>query len=197
MSSSMLQGSNLQSSVSAPSTRDQISSILHQALLITAIAPTTKTLSSFDHLGLDPRNLGCKKVVGWPYYDFTLAYVVLRLSDNTQLAFQSLPVMLGEQFLHRPLQHCQRHPCIRLLILHAAASTELSLVGQILEYSLHSEEKGPFEALSYTWAHASTTQGIIVDGKTFNIRQNLFDALQRLRFPDRPRQLWIDAICIN
>ena len=36
-----------------------------------------------------------------------------------------------------------------------------------------------------------------MDGKTFNIRQNLFDALQRLRFPDRPRQLWIDAICIN
>jgi len=88
----MLQGSNLQPSVSAPSTRNQISSILHQALLITAIAPNTKTLSSFDHLGFDPQNLGRKKVVGWSYYDFTLAHVVLRLSDNTQLAFQSLPV---------------------------------------------------------------------------------------------------------
>lgn len=87
MSSSSLPspGSNLQSSVDTYPARDQISNILHQALLITNVPPNTKILSSFDHLELDPQSIVGKKNVGWSYNDFTLAHVVLKLSDSTQL----------------------------------------------------------------------------------------------------------------
>lgn len=35
------------------------------------------------------------------------------------------------------------------------------------------------------------------DGQSVHIGQELFDALRRLRLPDRARTLWIDALCIN
>jgi hypothetical protein len=39
---------------------------------------------------------------------------------------------------------------------------------------------------------------VIYIGKgTLSVRKNLADALQHLRYPDRPRTLWIDAICVN
>ncbi|KAF4625441.1 hypothetical protein G7Y89_g12730 [Cudoniella acicularis] len=35
------------------------------------------------------------------------------------------------------------------------------------------------------------------DGQEITIGSELYDALRRLRLPDRERQIWIDAICIN
>jgi hypothetical protein len=85
MSSVSLQAPNLQSAEDAPSNWYQNSDTAHQTLLVTSVPSHTKTLSSIDHDGLDPQNLVGKKVVGWSYYDFTLAHVVLSLNDNTQL----------------------------------------------------------------------------------------------------------------
>ena len=59
----------------------------------------------------------------------------------------------------------------------------------------------PYEALSYHWGseEASFKIKIYTEGfpGTFPIRPNLHAALNQLRFSDRPRRLWIDAICIN
>jgi hypothetical protein len=38
---------------------------------------------------------------------------------------------------------------------------------------------------------------IICDGQTVAIGAELYDALRRLRFRDRDRTIWIDALCIN
>ncbi|KAI0411467.1 heterokaryon incompatibility protein-domain-containing protein [Xylaria grammica] len=59
-----------------------------------------------------------------------------------------------------------------------------------------------FDALSYMWGAPRPTYDIKVtygaDHLTrFPINRNLHRALDDLRFPDRPRVLWIDAICIN
>jgi len=60
-----------------------------------------------------------------------------------------------------------------------------------------------FEALSYTWGNDTETTPIhIVDvalGTTGDllVRPNLATALQHLRYTDRERVLWIDAICID
>ena len=60
-----------------------------------------------------------------------------------------------------------------------------------------------YEALSYSWGTEDPTCRIeIRRGENrwpffFMIRPNLHSALQRLRFPDQPRRLWVDAICIN
>jgi hypothetical protein len=52
--------------------------------------------------------------------------------------------------------------------------------------------------LSYEWGHSTRTpHSIELDGKTFRVRENLFAALQHLRYKKEPRVVWIDAICIN
>jgi hypothetical protein len=35
------------------------------------------------------------------------------------------------------------------------------------------------------------------DIRSFHVGENLRDALQYIRFEDKPRTFWIDAICIN
>ncbi len=59
----------------------------------------------------------------------------------------------------------------------------------------------PYEALSYHWGseEASYRIRIYTEGfpGSFRIRPNLHAALNQLRLPDKKRELWIDAICIN
>jgi hypothetical protein len=51
--------------------------------------------------------------------------------------------------------------------------------------------------LSYAWGDISTRVPIQVNGGTLFISENLRNALIDLRYPDLPRIIWADAICIN
>jgi hypothetical protein len=57
-----------------------------------------------------------------------------------------------------------------------------------------------YEALSYTWGSSDNPEDIYI-GTSGNyvasVTQNLTCALQHLRYEDRPRTLWIDAICVD
>jgi hypothetical protein len=54
-----------------------------------------------------------------------------------------------------------------------------------------------FESLSYTWGHPNDTTSILCDNDLLPVPTNLAEALQGLRYADRSRTLWADAICIN
>jgi hypothetical protein len=57
-----------------------------------------------------------------------------------------------------------------------------------------------FEALSYAWDSTEHPVDIFVGpigNHTLGVTQNLAEALPYLRFKDRPRVLWIDAISVN
>ncbi|RMZ86881.1 hypothetical protein DV736_g5892, partial [Chaetothyriales sp. CBS 134916] len=54
-----------------------------------------------------------------------------------------------------------------------------------------------YEALSYTWGEKGPVGVIDLNGWPFPIRSNLADALRHLRLKDKPRTLWIDALCID
>ncbi|KAJ4226179.1 hypothetical protein NW759_004765 [Fusarium solani] len=61
-----------------------------------------------------------------------------------------------------------------------------------------------YEALSYTWGNPENPQTVQVvshdDPSIFwtqEIQYNLSGALKHLRYPDKPRTLWVDAVCIN
>ncbi|KAI0160504.1 heterokaryon incompatibility protein-domain-containing protein [Xylariaceae sp. FL1272] len=60
---------------------------------------------------------------------------------------------------------------------------------------------GDYEALSYVWGKETATYQILVDGKLFRVRRNLYTALNYLRGdverPLSPRTLWVDGICLN
>ncbi|KAI4859980.1 heterokaryon incompatibility protein-domain-containing protein [Hypoxylon rubiginosum] len=54
-----------------------------------------------------------------------------------------------------------------------------------------------FEALSYVWGDSKDTTPITFQGQTHHVTRNLYSALRSLRYPDRERTLWVDALCIN
>jgi hypothetical protein len=57
--------------------------------------------------------------------------------------------------------------------------------------------KFDFEALSYVWGTQKDPPIIQLNRTPFHVTQNLFDALHQLRFYDRTRVLWVDALCID
>jgi hypothetical protein len=58
-------------------------------------------------------------------------------------------------------------------------------------------ENPEYEALSYCWGDPKRARTIFCSYGELGIASNLHKALLGLRFPDRPRTLWIDALCIN
>ncbi|KAF7886448.1 hypothetical protein EAF00_010551 [Botryotinia globosa] len=54
-----------------------------------------------------------------------------------------------------------------------------------------------YEALSYVWGTLAGHVPIQVCGESFKATSNLELALRHLRYRDRSRVLWVDAVCIN
>lgn len=58
---------------------------------------------------------------------------------------------------------------------------------------------GDYKCLSYTWVQPEPSFPVQLNGFGFRVRENLHEALLRLRpqAPHKPLRFWIDAICIN
>ena len=54
-----------------------------------------------------------------------------------------------------------------------------------------------YEAISYCWGEINPSRNIVCDGPRLPITKNGIDALWHFRLPDRLRELWMDAICID
>jgi hypothetical protein len=62
----------------------------------------------------------------------------------------------------------------------------------------HSLYEGGYEALSYVWGDSTNEmKAILVNDTIMEITLNLEMALHCLRYKDKSRTLWIDAVCIN
>ncbi|KAL6890790.1 heterokaryon incompatibility domain-containing protein [Trichoderma evansii] len=94
----------------------------------------------------------------------------------------------GYKPLTRPLE-------IRVLVLHPGEKG--SPIKCSLQHSNLRSKKSDFEALSYVWGSPAVTNEITCDNRKKKVGRNLYDALERLRLPDKERILWIDALCIN
>ncbi|KAI8627444.1 HET-domain-containing protein [Xylariaceae sp. FL1651] len=97
-------------------------------------------------------------------------------------------------FKHQPLDIADRQ--IRLLDLIPDSGRVRCRLRHVSLAKLPDE----YETLSYCWGAQTTRQvKISIDGLDFPIAKNLHAALLRLRHLDydRPKTLWIDAICIN
>ena len=88
---------------------------------------------------------------------------------------------------------------IRLLILqpHSKTAPEAQIHCSIFNVPLNKFNRPRYEALSYVWGDASVTKPILLQGKPFKVTRALWIALRHLRLEDRPRTIWVDAICIN
>ncbi|KAF2809773.1 HET-domain-containing protein [Mytilinidion resinicola] len=64
-------------------------------------------------------------------------------------------------------------------------------------FSVQEGDLPDYEALSYVWGGQDTTKTILLDDVTWHVTPNLHSALSHLRFSDRFRVVWIDALAIN
>lgn len=109
-----------------------------------------------------------------------------RRPDDVRHAHQPLP---GDEFT-------------RIAIIHPGNSNDDIVIS--LEPVLFSTPP-PYEALSYTWGskdnpktvYVKELQGPVIYSATLLVTQNLFQALRSLRYNDKSRTMWIDAICID
>ncbi|RYO87404.1 hypothetical protein DL762_004234 [Monosporascus cannonballus] len=105
----------------------------------------------------------------------------------------------ANQYRYNPLPTTAK--LIRLLTIYPGSRTDdvhIELQGTPVD--LDDEHLAFYEALSYTWG--SEDDSVMVkfgpDGRLrYSVTRNLADALPYLRYPDRARTIWIDAICID
>jgi Heterokaryon incompatibility protein (HET) len=94
-------------------------------------------------------------------------------------------------YIYEPLLH---EDSIRLLILEPAKMGE-RICCRIEQSRLSLNPK--YNAISYVWGESLNKYVISIDGYTFEVRRNLYNALQCFRNECVPRTLWVDAICLN
>ncbi|KAI1029480.1 hypothetical protein LB504_010763 [Fusarium proliferatum] len=86
-------------------------------------------------------------------------------------------------------------------LVHLRPGTDAAVCCELITVSINDAPK--YEALSYTWGDASSAERIDMttqDSATpqqFSITSNCFSALKRLRYKDKTRILWIDALAID
>ncbi|KAM5354688.1 hypothetical protein ACJ41O_001335 [Fusarium nematophilum] len=107
--------------------------------------------------------------------------------------------LLGEMWFsarercYQPLDPSRKQ--IRLLTLMPHPDRHGPMVGELSIVSLL--DSPVYDALSYVWGSSVSYFGLDLDGSPSPIGRNLDNALRHLRLPDRPRSLWVDAVCIN
>ena len=94
-------------------------------------------------------------------------------------------------YVYHPLKELNH---IRLLVLDPGAGSD-PVRCRLSHVPL--AENVSYEAISYAWGNAQEKVEISCENRSLPITINLFTALQHLRFEDKARTLWADAVCIN
>lgn len=83
----------------------------------------------------------------------------------------------------------------RILHLQPSPDFDAPLLGSLTRHNLSTPPT--YECLSYVWGAPQFTKTININDEEVHITPNLETILRYLRLPSQPRQLWVDAICIN
>ncbi|CAN9258810.1 unnamed protein product [Alternaria alternata] len=95
---------------------------------------------------------------------------------------------------------CLEAQSARFLVLHPGSlhdKIECHLMRPKDFAPTYPDETFSYEALSYVWGQEEDPEFIVLCESRFAITRNLAEALRYLRYTDRGRVLWVDAICIN
>lgn len=92
--------------------------------------------------------------------------------------------------------HSVEHKQLRLLKVLAGEKAD-SLQCSIVHASLLDEPRPVYETISYVWGNSLRSSSIYVDGSLISIPDSSDRVIRRMRYPDRDRVLWLDAVCIN
>lgn len=86
------------------------------------------------------------------------------------------------------------HHIIRLLELEPGAPNDPVVLRLFVVELEHAPE---FDAISYVWGSEKNRMPVTCNGRHLDVTVNLHAAFVRLRYTDRARTVWADAICIN
>lgn len=87
---------------------------------------------------------------------------------------------------------------IRLLKIHQSRSQANSTLRvTLVRSSLEDVADVEYETISYAWGDPTLSAKIVVNSMTLLFPKETQKALLRLRLRDKPRTVWIDAVCIN
>ena len=96
------------------------------------------------------------------------------------------------EYQYSPLSKTDPH--IRLVTLNPGSwLDEIRCTVQVVPFN----GRPVYEALSYVWGDPGVRKPIRLDDQDFQVTQNLWLAMRRLRDVSTARVIWIDAICIN
>lgn len=98
------------------------------------------------------------------------------------------------QNIYSPLNRSEHE--IRILVLEAGESY-MPLKCHLLQLPLAKAEEIGFETVSYCWGHPDDQDRLEVEGLPLRVPMTAIQALQRFRYPNKDRLLWIDSICLN
>jgi hypothetical protein len=83
-------------------------------------------------------------------------------------------------------------------VLEVAPGTGLNIVTCTLKHiSLLDDQVPCYETISYCWGSTGAKNIIKLNGSLISVPSSSEAAVKRMRFSDKPRVLWIDAICID
>lgn len=109
------------------------------------------------------------------------------------MAHNDLPARNRSAFKHKKLDHNKRS--IRLFKI----LPELSHDGLIQCELWHTSVEDKHDCLSYVWGPKGDEQEILVNGKSLQVRKNLWTFLNKIRpkYALSQRAIWTDYICIK
>lgn len=108
----------------------------------------------------------------------------------------AVPPTTSSRYVHEPL--LDPASCIRLLrIINGTPGEHHDYISCEMK-TFNSTNRPGYQALSYRWGPESPTHNIILNGKPFTVRQNLYDFLEASKRNTWALEwIWIDQICID
>ena len=105
---------------------------------------------------------------------------------------QPVPSLGEDEFRHEPLDPALGYLRVFRVSCMATCPACISLELKVVISGPHHA----YTAVSYLWGDSSPTHLILVDGKQFKVRANLWRFLRHVA-GRCDRDYWVDAICIN
>ena len=116
---------------------------------------------------------------------------------GTQRRGRAVDLDVLKHFRYKPLS--QPH-FLRILKVRPARIAQETIDCELLEVEALKDGR-IYDALSYCWGTDPEEQSIRIHTEdevyAFPVKEHLYEALLALRFEDKARYVWVDAICMN
>ena len=119
----------------------------------------------------------------------TKKYLAKLLTSNRKTAADL------EEYQYRGLDVARKE--LRLVLVVPARDEQEPIQAVLVHASLESSPPPAYETVSYVWGSPKQRAPLTLDETCIAAPASSVAALRRLRKPESPRTLWIDAICID